>query len=211
MIVKIKTFSGETFYLPEEDYLNELMYSDLEEREFNKKQKAVGYGLRTIGNKLGLLGEKEQTQYVRDTAAKNARSIRRKAAKLEKKTSAQVVGEYGGATMGDTKKEIMQSLDPLTDVHEVNVATRVKRPNGKPSKKMWKGMDGSYVAREHTPGELERMTKELPDTAAGLEALNKMSKNRKFRNYVDANLDHINETSEGKKLIGKLKKKAGVG
>lgn len=36
MIIKIKTFSGETLYLPEEDYLNEVMYSDLEEREFGK-------------------------------------------------------------------------------------------------------------------------------------------------------------------------------
>ena len=27
MIVKIKTFSGETLYLPEEDYLEEVMYS----------------------------------------------------------------------------------------------------------------------------------------------------------------------------------------
>lgn len=36
MIVKIKTFSGETLYIPEEDYLNEVMYSDLEEREFGK-------------------------------------------------------------------------------------------------------------------------------------------------------------------------------
>ena len=36
MIIKIKTFSGETLYLPEEDYLNEVMYSDFEEREFSK-------------------------------------------------------------------------------------------------------------------------------------------------------------------------------
>ena len=36
MIIKIKTFSGETLYIPEEDYLNEVMYSDLEEREFGK-------------------------------------------------------------------------------------------------------------------------------------------------------------------------------
>ena len=28
MIVRIKTFSGETLYLPEEDYLEELMYSN---------------------------------------------------------------------------------------------------------------------------------------------------------------------------------------
>lgn len=38
MIVKIKTFSGETLYLPEEDYLNEIVYSEnLEEREFTKE------------------------------------------------------------------------------------------------------------------------------------------------------------------------------
>lgn len=40
MIVKIKTFSGETLYLPEEDYLDEVMYSDLEEREFARKDYA---------------------------------------------------------------------------------------------------------------------------------------------------------------------------
>ena len=27
MIIKIKTFSGETLYIPEEDYLDEVMYS----------------------------------------------------------------------------------------------------------------------------------------------------------------------------------------
>lgn len=36
MLIKIKTFSGETLYIPEEDYLDEVMYSDLEEREFAK-------------------------------------------------------------------------------------------------------------------------------------------------------------------------------
>ena len=40
MIVKVKTFSGETLYIPEEDYLEELTYSDsLEEREFTKIRK----------------------------------------------------------------------------------------------------------------------------------------------------------------------------
>ena len=38
MIIKIKTFSGETLYLPEEDYLNEVMYSEnLEERGFARR------------------------------------------------------------------------------------------------------------------------------------------------------------------------------
>lgn len=38
MIIKIKTFSGENLYLSEEDYLNEVMYSEnLEEREFAKE------------------------------------------------------------------------------------------------------------------------------------------------------------------------------
>ena len=43
MIVKIKTFSGETLYLPEEDYLDEVMYSDLEEREFGKAPAPEGF------------------------------------------------------------------------------------------------------------------------------------------------------------------------
>ena len=55
MIVKIKTFSGETLYIPEEDYLDEVMYSDLEEREFGKNsvrytkklmKSAINEGLR---------------------------------------------------------------------------------------------------------------------------------------------------------------------
>lgn len=41
MLIKIKTFSGETLYIPEEDYLNEVMYSDLEEREFAKTPQAI--------------------------------------------------------------------------------------------------------------------------------------------------------------------------
>ena len=41
MIVKIKTFSGETLYIPEEDYLDEVMYSNfLEEREFARRDYA---------------------------------------------------------------------------------------------------------------------------------------------------------------------------
>lgn len=42
MIIKIKTFSGETLYIPEEDYLDEVMYSNLEEREFGTKSKLLG-------------------------------------------------------------------------------------------------------------------------------------------------------------------------
>ena len=56
MIIKIKTFSGETLYIPEEDYLDEVMYSDLEEREFTKNsirytkklmKSAINEGLRS--------------------------------------------------------------------------------------------------------------------------------------------------------------------
>lgn len=62
MIVKIKTFSGETLYLPEEDYLEELMYSepsneelvkDLNNRKY-KRNNAVGYGVAGAG--LGVVG-----------------------------------------------------------------------------------------------------------------------------------------------------------
>lgn len=62
MIVKIKTFSGETLYLPEEDYLEELMYSepsneelvkDLNNRKY-KRNNTVGYGVAGAG--LGVVG-----------------------------------------------------------------------------------------------------------------------------------------------------------
>ena len=44
MIVKIKTFSGENLYIPEEDYLDEVMYSDLEEREFASRRQVKKLG-----------------------------------------------------------------------------------------------------------------------------------------------------------------------
>lgn len=62
MIVKVKTFSGETLYLPEEDYLEELMYSepsneelvkDLNNRKY-KRNNTVGYGVAGAG--LGVVG-----------------------------------------------------------------------------------------------------------------------------------------------------------
>ena len=55
MIVKIKTFSGETLFIPEEDYLNEVMYSDLEEREFGIKKGT----LNTIMSEMPGLVSKE--------------------------------------------------------------------------------------------------------------------------------------------------------
>lgn len=39
MIIKIKTFSGETLYLPEEDYLDEVMYSNAARRALTKPGK----------------------------------------------------------------------------------------------------------------------------------------------------------------------------
>lgn len=53
MIVKIKTFSGETLYLPEEDYLNEVMYSDLEEREFASRRAMKKVGNYILDAQLG--------------------------------------------------------------------------------------------------------------------------------------------------------------
>ena len=50
MLIKIKTFSGETIYLPEEDYLDEVMYSDLEEREFAKN--SIRYTKKVIKSAL---------------------------------------------------------------------------------------------------------------------------------------------------------------
>ena len=44
MIVKVKTFSGETLYLPEEDYLEEVMYSD----STNETKKSSGIGGATV-------------------------------------------------------------------------------------------------------------------------------------------------------------------
>ena len=41
MIVKIKTFSGETLYIPEEDYLDEVMYSNAQNKAAKKAWQAA--------------------------------------------------------------------------------------------------------------------------------------------------------------------------
>jgi len=41
MIIKLKTFSGETLYIPEEDYLNEVMYSNAARRAITKPGKTA--------------------------------------------------------------------------------------------------------------------------------------------------------------------------
>ena len=62
MIVKIKTFSGETLYLPEEDYLDELMYSydedydDLDELMYSDRDEKVGLGIAGAGTAAALGG-----------------------------------------------------------------------------------------------------------------------------------------------------------
>lgn len=57
MLIKIKTFSGETLYIPEEDYLEEVMYSepsneelvkDLNNRKY-KRNNTIGYGVAGAG------------------------------------------------------------------------------------------------------------------------------------------------------------------
>lgn len=76
MIVKIKTFSGETLYLPEEDYLDEVMYSSGDSEELveqkdkeaplSKKEKAAlgtttaaGLGIAGLGQKHANAKKKE--------------------------------------------------------------------------------------------------------------------------------------------------------
>ena len=76
MIVKIKTFSGETLYLPEEDYLEEVMYSNGDSEELveqkdkeaplSRKEKAAlgttaaaGLGIAGLGQKHANAKKKE--------------------------------------------------------------------------------------------------------------------------------------------------------
>ena len=88
MIVKIKTFSGETLYLPEEDYLEEVMYSaemipeekvsrDATSNKKYKRNNTVGYG--TLGAIGGLIAG--------NTIAKNTNTVKdiREAVKRERK------------------------------------------------------------------------------------------------------------------------------
>lgn len=58
MIVKIKTFSGETLYLQEKDYLQELMYSDEEQQEetLSPKKKLSKEDKIALGAAVGGLG-----------------------------------------------------------------------------------------------------------------------------------------------------------
>ena len=85
MIIKIKTFSGETLYIPEEDYLNEVMYSDLEEREFGKNsirytkklmKSAINEGLKNA-EKTGTpqLSNATQERLLRNGKKKNLMSM----------------------------------------------------------------------------------------------------------------------------------------
>lgn len=64
MIVKIKTFSGETLYLPEEDYLEEVMYSDLEEREFAKTK----YGKAVADEFFQKIGTRQSKRKAREVS-----------------------------------------------------------------------------------------------------------------------------------------------
>ena len=101
MIVKIKTFSGETLYLPEEDYLDELMYSDKEEekkskKSSNKKKLAAGLGaagLTVTGGAIGHhLGKKKDVSvhkaYVGEELKKNKEAFEELAKESQIKSKA---------------------------------------------------------------------------------------------------------------------------
>lgn len=47
MIIKIKTFSGETLYIPEEDYLDEVMYSG-EEMSKEERRARIVHALKKV-------------------------------------------------------------------------------------------------------------------------------------------------------------------
>lgn len=101
MIIKIKTFSGETLYLPEEDYLEEVMYSDKEEekkskKSSNKKKLAAGLGaagLTVTGGAIGHhLGKKKDVSvhkaYVEEELKKNKEAFEELAKESQLKSKA---------------------------------------------------------------------------------------------------------------------------
>jgi len=53
MIVKVKTFSGETLYIPEEDYLDEVMYSG-EKMSKEERRERIAHALKK-GGKAALI------------------------------------------------------------------------------------------------------------------------------------------------------------
>lgn len=61
MLIKIKTFSGETLYLPEEDYLEEVMYSNAARRAITKPGKTAAL-IKAAANS----GSKEANYYLGD-------------------------------------------------------------------------------------------------------------------------------------------------
>ena len=98
MIVKIKTFSGETLYLPEEDYLEELMYSDLEEREFgissNKLNDIMRRMPKAVTEQTGHVIPKHNLRQVRHSVQVGYNAGKKGTMTAEQ--AAQKRGDFGG-------------------------------------------------------------------------------------------------------------------
>lgn len=116
MIIKIKTFSGESLYIPEEDYLDEVMYSEnLEEREFGK------YGQEAAKNFFTKVRGRAATKKLQDKG--RARVLEGELARMKK-----AVG-YENQFLSDAAKN-----------PDISNRTRIRRATAK--NHMW---DGTYA------------------------------------------------------------------
>ena len=133
MIVKIKTFSGETLYLPEEDYLDELMYSDKEEekkskKSSNKKKLAAGLGaagLTVAGGTIGHhLGKKKDVSvhkaYVEEELKKNKEAFEKlvKESQIKSKALKNSIKQHNKniEVLGQKGRDYMKAGKPLDSI-----------------------------------------------------------------------------------------------
>jgi hypothetical protein len=108
MIVKIKTFSGETLYIPEEDYLQELMFSDGEvydEEEYEPElEKADKKAIKKYQKHPKRLGR--QLQLYDEDPQVRRRASRKKALKKS------LIGTAAGGILGYAYGEDQASKNP---------------------------------------------------------------------------------------------------
>ena len=113
MIVKIKTFSGENLYLSEEDYLDEVMYSD----KLSKEEK-IALGIGGAGAAVGA-GSAGYRQWLAHKILKNPGIVDAETTRL--------ANSYGDAKFMDKvnrRRRVLTGLDArkLKDIEAMQLA-----------------------------------------------------------------------------------------
>ena len=173
MIIKIKTFSGETLYLPEEDYLDEVMYSDLEEREFANKQQAL-YKRAYQG-----LSKKDipRMAEVRKEAAKRIRGLRQ---------------------MAENSPYHYNPDEAIKTVQKTVDETRKRMVNTAHQGKYWKDENQRAVDSAQANLNLRNRATVLRAKRKPWKAFNIVKDAKKNEKAVRANLDKVNEAIDAR-------------